>query len=114
LAIVRAKVPSLATSQAFKVQAHALRFRYFESAGGSHLDPVEELLIKGLVMKCPHCHMEDVLVSTSSELRLLSFVFNTVSCPHCSAVFAVPKSKRPATVKKSKPAQQLPRQRYAA
>ena len=43
-------------------------------------------------MKCPHCEMDDAQVCASPKLRLLSFVFVTVACPHCSSVFAVPES----------------------
>ena len=64
-------------------------------------------------MKCPHCEMDDVQISASPDLRLLSFVFVTVTCPHCAGVFAIPKGQSSSDKKQSKPSVNKKRTRVA-
>lgn len=65
-------------------------------------------------MKCPHCHMEEVSISSAPQLRLLSFVFTTIRCPRCLGVYAIPENGIPAGDNKPQPGTRRKRQQFAA
>lgn len=67
-----------------------------------------EIGSKEVVVKCPNCHADDVCVSKTRPLHLLSFVFVILKCDRCSASFMLPdveaiKDQKPKKQRTSSP-----------